>query len=327
MNINTIFKKCLILTSVYGLTVLSSTQANAGPDALLGIQVTDPMINSKTLSFKGDAGTAYDGANFTIQATPFAMTFSNGQVISDGIDINTSNLLLTAPINSSGALSTGGSFVIYGVVTDAATGTVYEGRASDANPLLTGTVDDYGISNTSTVSGGVDQADFKLTVTGGLLATVYSDATTQGASAAVILENSTFDGDFAGDWTASTTKIDVGIVPDIPPLDAHTIGYWKNHDWPVSNLVICGTSYLRDALIDVLKTPTRKIKTLIMAKQLIAAKLNEYGGNECPAIVNAEAWLCGAETGGGLLGSQKEWTGGEALKDSLDNFNNGNGCI
>jgi hypothetical protein len=60
-----------------------------------------------------------------------------------------------------------------------------------------------------------------------------------------------------------------------------------------------------------------------MARQLIASRLNVGSGNSCPLTVDAEAWLC---SHGGIGASRKKWDGGEALKDALDQFNNGGAC-
>lgn len=305
--------------AITGLSLAMSmyaTTAIAGPDALLGVQLTEPMVGVTTISFYGDTGANYDGSSLNVNATAVSLTFTNGGA-SEAVAAG--DFVLSATIDSSGVFS-GGTFSIYGAVTDTATGISYDGTVT---PLLTGVVADYGMNNLTLNASGLDYADFKLTVTGGMLQPLFDAATSTGAAAVLALEGSDYNGSFGNTWSAGTVKGDVGAVPDIPPADTQTIGYWKNHDWPVSNLVICGQSYLRDALIDVLKTPTRKLKTLIMAKQLIAAKLNEVTFNACPAIVEAEAWLCGH---GGISGDRLEWDGGETLKNTLDTFNNGGGC-
>jgi hypothetical protein len=63
--------------------------------------------------------------------------------------------------------------------------------------------------------------------------------------------------------------------------------------------------------------------TIIMARQLIATRLGIAAGNSCPLASDAEAWLCDH---GGIGASRKKWDGGEALKDALDQFNNGGAC-
>jgi hypothetical protein len=87
-------------------------------------------------------------------------------------------------------------------------------------------------------------------------------------------------------------------------------------------MTICGNTLSQAELLSVLETPTRGDVTIIMAKQLIAAKLNVASGNSCPLTSDAEAWLC---SHGGIGASRKLWDGGESLKNALDAFNNGTG--
>ncbi len=57
-------------------------------------------------------------------------------------------------------------------------------------------------------------------------------------------------------------------------------GYWKTHGsmWPVSSLTLGTASYDRSALLALLRAPTRGDSSLILARQLIAAKLNVANG-------------------------------------------------
>src|SRR5882672_3225227 len=65
-------------------------------------------------------------------------------------------------------------------------------------------------------------------------------------------------------------------------------GFWKNHseDWPVTSLVLGSQTYTRDELLDLL--PPTKSKgadaTLILARQLIAAKLNMQNNSDATAV-------------------------------------------
>ncbi|MFC6991462.1 hypothetical protein ACFQH3_06655 [Haladaptatus sp. GCM10025707] len=68
---------------------------------------------------------------------------------------------------------------------------------------------------------------------------------------------------------------------------ARSQGYWKNHPeaWPVQTLKIGGVEKSRDFWIEnVLEQPVSGDKALILAKQLIAAKLNQYAGAEDSCI-------------------------------------------
>lgn len=55
-----------------------------------------------------------------------------------------------------------------------------------------------------------------------------------------------------------------------------SLGFWKNHSdsWPVSELTLGDESYSAEELIEILKMPPRGDASIILAKQLIAAKLN-----------------------------------------------------
>ena len=74
-----------------------------------------------------------------------------------------------------------------------------------------------------------------------------------------------------------------------PPPCPHSQGFWKNHpaDWPVLTLDLGSETYDQAELIALLKTPPRGDATIILAKQLIAAKLNIANGSD-PAPVSTE---------------------------------------
>lgn len=62
----------------------------------------------------------------------------------------------------------------------------------------------------------------------------------------------------------------------------HSQGFWKNHPeaWPVADLPLGSETYGRDDAIALLRTPTRGDASLILVKQLIAAKLNVANGSD-----------------------------------------------
>ena len=68
-------------------------------------------------------------------------------------------------------------------------------------------------------------------------------------------------------------------------------GYWKNNPsvWPVDVLALGAESYTKQELISILNTPTGRRRSsdasLILAKQLIAAKLNLASGSD-PALID-----------------------------------------
>ena len=65
-------------------------------------------------------------------------------------------------------------------------------------------------------------------------------------------------------------------------------GYWKTHlkAWPVSSLPLGGKSYTRTELLALLDSSSDGDASLILARQLIAAKLNVARGAD-PAAISA----------------------------------------
>ena len=282
--------------------------SNASQAALLGLQIAYPQINYTTSST--DVGASYDAdaiatgmGVLTIKSTPVFLTVASD---TPGTFLG-GTMTLTANIDSAGAMSAGGTFKI----------------VSGTTTLIAGTVDSYGKSDTTSL------IDFGLTATSGTLLPDFLAVNGTGATAAVMsLLGSTFTS-FNSDWTAADAKGDIGPIPTIPDLPAHTIGYWKNHPevWSFVSLNICGSSMDQEELIGVLSTQVRGDKTISMAHQLIASSLNAIAGSSCPTvdqlIVDSEAWLCSR---GGIGAGLKRWDGGEPLKNALDDFNN-DGCI
>lgn len=125
----------------------------------------------------------------------------------------------------------------------------------------------------------------------------------------------------------------------LPPSDdggpgcTYTQGGYKNYEqhpdrWPqdvVDNgLDLGGVVYSFSELQDWLDTAVRGDKTISMAHQLIAAKLNVLNGADPTdlgtTIADADQWLADH---GGVGSGQRQWDGGEVLKNTLDAFNNG----
>ncbi len=65
-------------------------------------------------------------------------------------------------------------------------------------------------------------------------------------------------------------------------------GYWKNHAdaWPVTSLVLGTETYAQSELLAILKSPIKGDASLILADQLIAARLNLANGSD-PAPIAA----------------------------------------
>lgn len=109
-----------------------------------------------------------------------------------------------------------------------------------------------------------------------------------------------------------------------------TIGYWKNHAeaWPVDELTLGGVVYSQAEALAILRAPVRGDITVALAQQLIAAKLNVEIGNESSCIdgviVDSDAYLVSYPVGSKPKGGAKN--AGNALKDTLDAYNNGLLC-
>jgi hypothetical protein len=126
------------------------------------------------------------------------------------------------------------------------------------------------------------------------------------------------------------------VLAHLPPPTnpgTGTPGYWKTHSsaWPVSSIVLGGVTYSKAQAIAIMKLPTSGDKTLNLAEQLIAAKLNVLIGNDSTcistAIADADAFLALFPIGSGVDASSAAWTSvGAALLTRLDDYNNGRLC-
>jgi hypothetical protein len=98
-----------------------------------------------------------------------------------------------------------------------------------------------------------------------------------------------------------TVVHDLTAAPDLttPATCPLSQGFWKNHRgaWPVATLVLGNQSYNQAELLKLLTTPSMGDASLILARQLIAAKLNIANGSDpapiLAAIASADALLGG----------------------------------
>ncbi len=108
-------------------------------------------------------------------------------------------------------------------------------------------------------------------------------------------------------------------------------GYWKNHEgaWPVDALLLGAESYDANRLLNLLRMPPRGDASVILARQLIAAKLNLANGSDADPIAAtvAEADAVLSAVGGRLpLGVPTSTANGRtmtSLSETLDEYNNG----
>jgi hypothetical protein len=171
--------------------------ANAGPTGLLGLMPGFPQLD---VNSAGGQGCSYDSGTQTLTITATASFYFP---TASSLDFVTGGLVtLTAGIDNSGNL-TGGTFVVNGTTTGGLT-----------DPLLTGTVSDYGTENSSAVPNATDRADFRMTPTGGSI--IGDPAWPAGADIGMTgtLELSTFNGSFNENWSCGRYKSIIG------PIDA-----------------------------------------------------------------------------------------------------------
>jgi hypothetical protein len=85
--------------------------------------------------------------------------------------------------------------------------------------------------------------------------------------------------------------------PVVSPGCTHTAGYWKNHPdaWPVDELLLGAQTYTQAELLTLLETAPQADASLMLARQLIAAKLNVASGvddAQATALIDgADDWL------------------------------------
>ena len=106
-------------------------------------------------------------------------------------------------------------------------------------------------------------------------------------------------------------------------------GYWKNHTnlWAVNSLTLGNVTYTKAQLISILSSPTKGDASVILAKQMIAALLNQANGSNpvpmCNTIANANSALNGCTVPCGI--SPKSAAGQAMINDanSLEMYNSG----
>ena len=143
---------------------------------------------------------------------------------------------------------------------------------------------------------------------------------------------------FGGAPTPTATPTSTPTPPPTPAAPPPTggqcplsQGFWKNHpnDWSITSLTLGGQTYTQAEVLTILHTPPSGDASLILAHQLIAAKLNaENGADMAPAaafIAQGDALLSGY---GGKLpyGVAPSSGDGQAMVSAggaLDSFNNG----
>jgi uncharacterized delta-60 repeat protein len=75
-------------------------------------------------------------------------------------------------------------------------------------------------------------------------------------------------------------------APTFPSVCPHSAGYWKSHpaQWPVSSLTLGSQSYSATEIATLLKKPIRSDASLLLARELIAARFNLAAGGGSPEL-------------------------------------------
>jgi hypothetical protein len=131
--------------------------------------------------------------------------------------------------------------------------------------------------------------------------------------------------------TATPTPTPTPTPTGTPGACVYGQGYWKNHPeaWPVTTLQLGNVTYDQQQLLDILHTPVRGNGLVLLAHQLIAAKLNIANGADPSCIqdtIAAADALIGdlvvPPVGDGYLAPRDA----SPLADTLDQYNEGFLC-
>jgi hypothetical protein len=127
-------------------------------------------------------------------------------------------------------------------------------------------------------------------------------------------------------------RIDIGLFEvQSSPSCSRSQGYWKNHpgQWPTTTLQLGNVTYDQQQLLDILHQPVRGNGLVLLAHQLIAAKLNIANGADASCIhdtIAAADALIGdlvvPPVGNGYLAPRDV----SALEETLDQYNEGFLC-
>lgn len=262
--------KLRTLLGLFVFTITTTLAVSPALASLLGVTPSYPSI------VFGSGNTAFDGTTLTITASPLAIRLNSANpprpiIPAGGIEVVQINAQLDESCGLVGGIA-GDDLVIFGAVDLDGSGP----EPAIIGTLLTGEIEEVGFLD-SGVGSFTDLYDFRFYITGGLLASYYTD---NDLGIAVTSDNSTFAGTcsvaFQGD-----AKGTAGAIPPILPADGCTPGYWKQKhhfdSWvdysPTDSFdAVFGVSGVGGTLQNALKAKGRGINALL--RHTVASLLN-----------------------------------------------------
>ncbi len=165
-------------------------------------------------------------------------------------------------------------------------------RVDPTSGMLVPALDTSGVPVVGTVDPGGLSATFigvsHLSVLVGLIPAPISTTTTTSTTSTTRPPTTTTS-------TSTTTTTTVPATAQCP----QGMGFWKTHpgQWPVSTLMLGSRTYTQTELLALLTTPVVGDASLILTRQLIAAKLNIANGSDptpiASTITDADSLLSG----------------------------------
>ncbi len=306
------------------------TYGNTGTLNANNVVISDPLPAGTTFVSAGNGGTL-NGGNVvfnvgTVAAgtTGLTVSFTVNVTAASGSSVNNNNYTIAA---------TGVTAVPGPPVATEVTTSVCPDISLSPSSLPSETVG-AAYSQSITASGGA--APYGFAVTAGALPAGLSLSgggqlvgTPTGAGISNFTITATDDNECTG---ARDYSITIEAAPPPPGGDVcpKGQGYWRNlrTPWPVDELTLGGRIYTRSELVQIMTTPIRGDASLILASQLIPAKLNIAAGSD-PGPVAAEIAAADALLSGlgrlplriapsSTLGQQMT-----SIASTLDAYNNG----
>lgn len=157
--------------------------------------------------------------------------------------------------------------------------------------------------------------------------------TSTGNVAAVDVAQASFVGSDGQSYYSEEVPVNwdlCGVRPTPPPPPSnctYELYFWKNHPeiWPVTEISIGNFKYSQSEAIEILETLPEGDATYVLARHLIATKLNILNGADgtvvASVVVDADAWLTAYPLG--TNPSNPERQVGIDLADILDDYNEG----